>query len=178
MYQAQLMYESPMGFYAGPNCTWIVTQYPVDNANLLYTPASFLLGFRAGCKVAKGLEVFIDARNRLHIATRRRSIQSPAKERFPNPSKCSIRATLVRSTSAWTGILKQAAQPPMTKTCWAVMLRLKPGMNAFARTMAGPCQFDRLIISCVGGGEAAIEKYNECSHPGLDSRRVTSIGLS
>ena len=48
-----------------PNCTWIVTQYPVDNANLLYTPASFLLGFRAGCKVAKGLEVFIDARNLL-----------------------------------------------------------------------------------------------------------------
>ena len=26
----------------------------------------------------------------------------------------------------------------MTKTCWAVMLRLKPGLNAFARTMAGP----------------------------------------
>lgn len=65
VYQAQLMYESPLGFYAGPNVNWIVTTYPVDNANTLYTPASFLLGFRVGYKIAKGLELFLDARNLL-----------------------------------------------------------------------------------------------------------------
>jgi len=62
-YQAQLMYESPKGFYAGPNVNWIMTKYPVDNANLMYTPGSFLLGFRAGYRITKGLEVFVDARN-------------------------------------------------------------------------------------------------------------------
>jgi iron complex outermembrane receptor protein len=62
-YQAQLMYESPEGFYAGPNVNWIMTKYPADNANLMYTPGSFLLGFRAGYRITKGLEVFVDARN-------------------------------------------------------------------------------------------------------------------
>jgi iron complex outermembrane receptor protein len=62
-YQAQLMYESPTGFYAGPNVYWIMTKYPVDNANLMYTPGSFLLGFRAGYRISKGLEVFVEARN-------------------------------------------------------------------------------------------------------------------
>jgi iron complex outermembrane recepter protein len=64
-YQMQLMYESPKGFYAGPNVNWIMTKYPVDNANLMNTPASFLLGFRAGCKLGHGIEVFVDARNLL-----------------------------------------------------------------------------------------------------------------
>jgi iron complex outermembrane receptor protein len=63
VYQAQLMYESPKGFYAGPNVNWIITQYPVDNANLMSTPGAFLLGFRAGWRITKGLEVFVDARN-------------------------------------------------------------------------------------------------------------------
>jgi iron complex outermembrane receptor protein len=54
-----------MGFYGGPNVNWIITQYPVDNANLMYAPAYFLLGFRAGYQINKNFQVFFDARNLL-----------------------------------------------------------------------------------------------------------------
>ncbi|HUD45193.1 MAG TPA: TonB-dependent receptor [Candidatus Baltobacteraceae bacterium] len=64
-YQAQLMYESPYGFYAGPNLHWIMTRFPVDNANTLYAPAYVLLGFRAGARLWKNLSVFVDAHNLL-----------------------------------------------------------------------------------------------------------------
>jgi iron complex outermembrane receptor protein len=60
------MYESPTGFYAGPNLHWVMTQYPVDNANLLYTPASALVGFRIGMQLGKGFSIFFDARNLLN----------------------------------------------------------------------------------------------------------------
>ncbi len=64
-YQAQLMYESPYGFYAGPNLHWIMTRFPVDNANTLDCPAYVLLGFRAGMELGKGFSIFFDARNLL-----------------------------------------------------------------------------------------------------------------
>jgi iron complex outermembrane recepter protein len=64
-YQAQLMYESPYGFYAGPNLHWIMTRYPIDNANTLDCPAYVLLGFRAGMELGKGFSIFFDARNLL-----------------------------------------------------------------------------------------------------------------
>jgi iron complex outermembrane receptor protein len=64
-YQIQLMYESPNGFYAGPNLHWIMTRFPVDNANTLYAPAYALLGFRAGARLWKNLSVFVDLRNLL-----------------------------------------------------------------------------------------------------------------
>jgi iron complex outermembrane receptor protein len=62
-YQVQLMYESGRGFYAGPNLNWVVTRFPVDNANTLYAPAYALVGFRAGFPLGKGFSVFFDARN-------------------------------------------------------------------------------------------------------------------
>jgi len=65
-YQAQLMYESPYGFYAGPNLHWIMTRFPVDNANTIDCPAYVLLGFRAGYNFGKGFSVFFDARNLLN----------------------------------------------------------------------------------------------------------------
>jgi iron complex outermembrane receptor protein len=65
-YQAQLMYESPYGFYAGPNLHWIMTRFPVDNANTTDCPAYVLLGFRAGYNFGKGFSVFFDARNLLN----------------------------------------------------------------------------------------------------------------
>jgi iron complex outermembrane receptor protein len=64
-YQMQLMYESGRGFYAGPNLHWVMTRFPVDNANTLYASAYALLGFRAGFPLGKGLSVFFDARNLL-----------------------------------------------------------------------------------------------------------------
>jgi iron complex outermembrane receptor protein len=65
-YQVQLMYESPNGFYAGPNLNWIMTRFPVDNANTLYAPAYALLGFRAGARLWKNLSAFVDLRNLLN----------------------------------------------------------------------------------------------------------------
>ncbi len=65
VYQAQLMYESPVGFYAGPNLNWVITPFPVDNANLLYAPAYALVGFKTGMQLGKGVSVFFDARNLL-----------------------------------------------------------------------------------------------------------------
>jgi iron complex outermembrane receptor protein len=65
VYQVQLMYESPRGFYAGPNLNWIMNRFPVDNANTLYASAYALVGFRAGCRLGKGFSVFFDARNLL-----------------------------------------------------------------------------------------------------------------
>jgi iron complex outermembrane recepter protein len=64
-YQVQLMYESGTGFYAGPNLHWVMTRFPVDNANTLYSSAYALLGFRAGFPLGKGVSVFFDARNLL-----------------------------------------------------------------------------------------------------------------
>ena len=47
---------------------------------------------------------------------------------------------------------------PMMKTCWAVMLRVNPSLNARARRTAGPRQLDRLFISLIGcSGHGAVQ---------------------
>jgi iron complex outermembrane receptor protein len=63
LYQAELMYEMPCGFYAGPNLQCNLTQYPVDHANTLYADSYALLGFKAGWKFKCGLSVFFEAKN-------------------------------------------------------------------------------------------------------------------
>lgn len=63
MYVAQLMYETPFGFYAGPTLQWNITRYPVDNANLLYADDYALLGFKIGFQIKKGLNVFVQGMN-------------------------------------------------------------------------------------------------------------------
>jgi len=65
VYQAQLMYETPGGFYAGPNVNWAISPFPVDNANTLYAPSFALLGFKMGMNLGKGFSIFFDARNLL-----------------------------------------------------------------------------------------------------------------
>jgi iron complex outermembrane receptor protein len=65
IYQAQLMYETPGGFYAGPNVNWSISPFPVDNANTLYASSFALLGFRMGMDLGKGVSIFFDARNLL-----------------------------------------------------------------------------------------------------------------
>lgn len=65
VYSAQLMYEGPHGFYAGPNFNWSMIAFPADNANTLYAPSYFLLGFKMGMDLGKGLSIFFDARNLL-----------------------------------------------------------------------------------------------------------------
>jgi iron complex outermembrane receptor protein len=63
VYEAQLLYESPSGFYVGPNLQCNLSRYPVDEANTLFADSYVLLGFRAGFRRTKGLSVFIDCRN-------------------------------------------------------------------------------------------------------------------
>ncbi len=63
IYEAQLLYQSPSGFYAGPNLQCNLSRYPVDEANTLFVDTYVLLGFRAGFRRTNGFSVFIDCRN-------------------------------------------------------------------------------------------------------------------
>ena len=48
VYEAQLLYQSPSGFYAGPNLQCNLSRCPVDEANALFADTHMPLGFRAG----------------------------------------------------------------------------------------------------------------------------------
>ena len=63
VYEAQLLYESPFGLYAGPNLQCSLSRYPVDEANTLFADRYVLLGFRAGLRRSNGFSAFIDCRN-------------------------------------------------------------------------------------------------------------------
>ena len=54
VYEAQLLYQSPSGFYAGPNLQCNLSRYPVDEANTLFADSYVLLGFRAGFRRPNG----------------------------------------------------------------------------------------------------------------------------
>ena len=62
-YEAQLLYETPVGFYAGPNVQCNLSRYPVDHANTLFADAYALIGFRAGFRQRNGFSVFLDCRS-------------------------------------------------------------------------------------------------------------------
>ena len=63
VYEVQLLYESPVGFYADPNLQCNLSRYPVDEANTLFADSYVLLGFRAGLRRTNGFSIFIDCRN-------------------------------------------------------------------------------------------------------------------
>ena len=63
LYEADLLYEAPCGFYAGPNLQCNLTRYPVDHANTLDADAYALLGFKIGFRQGKGFSVFFEAKN-------------------------------------------------------------------------------------------------------------------
>ncbi len=66
VYEADLMYEAPCGFYAGPNVSANLTRYPVDQANTLYAGSYALLGFKIGYATEWGkskISVFVEAKN-------------------------------------------------------------------------------------------------------------------
>jgi iron complex outermembrane receptor protein len=63
VYEAQSLYQTPSGFYAGPNVQCNLSRYPVDEANTLFADSYVLLGFRAGFRQTNGFSVFIDCRN-------------------------------------------------------------------------------------------------------------------
>jgi iron complex outermembrane recepter protein len=66
VYEADLMYEAPCGFYAGPNVQCNFSSYPVDQQNTLYAGAYALLGFKIGYAGNWGkskFSVFVEAKN-------------------------------------------------------------------------------------------------------------------
>jgi iron complex outermembrane recepter protein len=66
VYEAELLYESPQGFYCGPNLQCNFTSYPVDQQNTLYAGAYTLLGFKAGYAFNWGkskISIFFEAKN-------------------------------------------------------------------------------------------------------------------
>ena len=62
-YEAQLMYQVPSGFYAGPNFQCNLAGYPVDHANTLFADPYALLGFRVGFRRRTGFSAFLDCKN-------------------------------------------------------------------------------------------------------------------
>jgi iron complex outermembrane receptor protein len=62
-YRAELMYEHPCGFYAGPNVEWVPRSYNVDLAESLFADPYVLLGFKAGYRSERGFSVFVEAKN-------------------------------------------------------------------------------------------------------------------
>jgi iron complex outermembrane receptor protein len=63
LYEMELMYQSPCGFYAGPNVKCNLTSYPVDQQNTLSAGAYTLLGFKAGYAFKGGASIFFEASN-------------------------------------------------------------------------------------------------------------------
>ncbi|WP_439612772.1 TonB-dependent receptor family protein [Reyranella sp.] len=63
--RAEARYDSPGGFYIGPNLEWSPQGYYVDNLNTtaFMTAPYALLGLKAGYTGLKGFEFFVDARN-------------------------------------------------------------------------------------------------------------------
>ncbi len=62
-YRAELMYEHPGGFYAGPNVEWVPAKYNVDFAETLFADSYALLGFKIGWRSERGFSVFFEAKN-------------------------------------------------------------------------------------------------------------------
>jgi iron complex outermembrane recepter protein len=62
-YEAELLYTTASGFYAGPNVQCNITHYPVDQANTLFADPYALLGFKIGFRSKKGFSVFLEAKN-------------------------------------------------------------------------------------------------------------------
>ncbi|RYD60739.1 MAG: TonB-dependent receptor, partial [Verrucomicrobiaceae bacterium] len=62
-YRAELMYEHPCGFYAGPNVEWVPQKYNVDLAETLFADPYALVGFKIGYRSERGFSVFFEAKN-------------------------------------------------------------------------------------------------------------------
>ena len=63
LYEAELIYVTSTGFYAGPSVQWNVTRYPADQANTLFADSYALLGFKIGFRPKKGFSIFLEAKN-------------------------------------------------------------------------------------------------------------------
>lgn len=91
-YRAELLYEHPCGFYAGPNVEWTPQSYPVDLQNTEDAGSFALLGFKIGYRTQKGISFFVEAKNLLdqdYVATtgvvKNASTLAPAARNFYFP---------------------------------------------------------------------------------------------
>lgn len=62
-YRAELVFEHPTGWYAGPNVECSLSEYPVDMRNTLYAGRYILVGFKTGYKSRKGFSLFLEGKN-------------------------------------------------------------------------------------------------------------------
>ncbi len=62
-YRAELLYQHPNGFYAGPNVEWVPQGYAVDFADTLHTDPYALLGFKVGVRKPTGWSFYLEAKN-------------------------------------------------------------------------------------------------------------------
>ncbi|HEX8372476.1 MAG TPA: TonB-dependent receptor, partial [Chthoniobacterales bacterium] len=62
-YRAELLYDHPKGFYAGPNVEWVPRKYNVDSANTEFADPYALLGVKIGYRSQRGFSVFLEAKN-------------------------------------------------------------------------------------------------------------------
>ncbi len=62
-YRAEVLYEHPCGFYAGPNVEWVPIGYNVDSTATVFADPYTLLGFKIGYRPRRGLSVFFEAKN-------------------------------------------------------------------------------------------------------------------
>lgn len=70
--RAEVLYNHPSGFYAGPNVEWMADAFYADNANTLKVDPYALVNFRVGIDRDKGWSGYIEGRNLLderYIAT-------------------------------------------------------------------------------------------------------------
>jgi iron complex outermembrane receptor protein len=63
LYEAELLFTTPAGFYIGPNLQWNITHYPVDQANTLFADSYALVGFKVGYRPRKGFAIFLEGKN-------------------------------------------------------------------------------------------------------------------
>lgn len=62
-YRAELLYEHPCGFYAGPNVEWSPQAYAVDLSHTTFADPYALLGLKLGYRTKKGPSFFVEVRN-------------------------------------------------------------------------------------------------------------------
>ena len=62
-YRAEVLYEHPCGFYAGPNVEWVPIGYSVDSTATVFADPYALLGLKIGYRPRKGFSVFFEAKN-------------------------------------------------------------------------------------------------------------------
>ena len=62
-FRAELAYEHPCGFYAGPNVEWSIQKSAVDMANTLFADPYAILGLKVGYRTKKGISGYVEVRN-------------------------------------------------------------------------------------------------------------------